>query len=73
MEHIRGDTQLGDFVETLLAAGFSMGGGSGDGIYSVVPWSWNEPPPYKTPVRWHTGDAKPCIQDCFCRASQSSA
>lgn len=45
-----------DFVATLLEAGFSMGGGNGDGIYSVVPWSWNEAPPYETPVRWHTGD-----------------
>jgi len=47
-----------DFVETLLAAGFSMGGGNSDGIYSVVPWSWNESPPYKTPVCWHTGNAE---------------
>jgi len=47
-----------DFVETLLAAGFSMGGGKGDGIYSIVPWNWNELPPYKTPVRWHTGNAE---------------
>ncbi|MBE0601048.1 MAG: hypothetical protein IH607_04620 [Firmicutes bacterium] len=45
-----------DFVAELLKAGFSMGGGADDGIYSVVTWSWNETPPYETPVRWHTGD-----------------
>ena len=33
-----------------------MGGGNSEGIYAVVPWSWNEEPPYDTPVRWHTGD-----------------
>lgn len=45
-----------DFVETLLEAGFSMGGGNSEGIYSVIPWNWNQEPPYDTPVRWHTGD-----------------
>jgi len=45
-----------DFVAALLDAGFSIGAGGGDGIYSVLPWSWNEPPPYSTPVRWHTGN-----------------
>ena len=45
-----------DFLPALLAAGFSMSYGSGDGIYAVVPWGWNEPPPYDTPVAWHTGD-----------------
>ena len=33
-----------------------MGGGNDEGIYSVINWSWNEAPPYHTPVRWHTGD-----------------
>jgi hypothetical protein len=46
-----------DFVEALLNAGFSMGGGGNDGIYSIIPWNWNEEPPYDTPVRWHTEDA----------------
>lgn len=46
----------GDFVNALLEAGFSMGGGNSEGIYSVVSWSWDEEPPYDTPVRWHTGD-----------------
>ena len=46
------------FVKALLAAGFSMGGGSGDGIFALIPWSWDEQPPYDTPVRWHTGNAE---------------
>ena len=46
-----------DFIKTLLAAGFSMGGGNDEGIYAVVPWGWKETPPYETPVAWHTGDA----------------
>jgi hypothetical protein len=45
-----------DFVETLLNAGFSMAGGSADGIYAVIDWGWNESPPYDTPIRWHTDD-----------------
>lgn len=45
-----------DFVTTLTGAGFSMGGGNSEGIYSVISWNWNEEPPFDTPVRWHTGD-----------------
>ena len=45
-----------DFIQALLNAGFSMCGGNNEGIFSVVSWSWNESPPYDTPVRWHTGD-----------------
>lgn len=45
-----------DFVSALLKAGFSMGGGNSEGIFSLIPWSWNEEPPYDTPVRWHTGE-----------------
>lgn len=45
-----------DFIEELLQAGFSMGGGNAEGIYAVVPWNWNEKPAYDTPVRWHTED-----------------
>ena len=44
-----------DFVNALLSAGFSMGGGNDEGIFALVPWSWDETPPYETPVRWHTG------------------
>ena len=45
-----------DFVETLLRSGFSMGGGNDEGIYAVIPWGWNEAPPYETPISWHTDD-----------------
>jgi len=45
-----------DFTATLLQAGFSMGGGNSEGIFSLIPWSWDNEPPYETPVRWHTGD-----------------
>lgn len=45
-----------DFVETLLEAGFSMGGGNSEGIYSVINWGWNQSPTYDTPVSWHTGN-----------------
>ena len=45
-----------DFIETLLNAGFSMGGGNADGIYAIVNWGWNETPLFETPIRWHTGD-----------------
>lgn len=47
-----------DFVDVLLKVGFSMGGGNSEGIFSAIPWSWNEEPPYDTPVKWHTGDPK---------------
>ena len=43
-----------DFVEALLSAGFSMGGGNSEGIYAIIPWGWNEQPPYDTPIAWHT-------------------
>lgn len=45
-----------DFLLALLEAGFSMGGGNAEGIYALLPWGWDEQPPYDTPVRWHTGD-----------------
>ena len=45
-----------DFVNTLRQSGFSMGGGNDEGVYAVVPWGWQENPPYETPVRWHTED-----------------
>lgn len=45
-----------DFTAALLEAGFSMGGGNSEGIFAVVPWSWDGQAPYDTPVRWHTGD-----------------
>ena len=45
-----------DFLASLFKAGFSMGGGNSEGIYAVISWSWNDDPPYETPVSWHTGD-----------------
>lgn len=47
-----------DFVAALLQAGFAMGGGNSEGIFTLIPWNWNEEPPYETPVRWHTGDGE---------------
>lgn len=43
-----------DFLNALYRSGFSMGGGNSEGIYAIIPWGWNETPPYETPVRWHT-------------------
>ena len=31
-------------------------GGNREGLFAIIPWNWNEEPPYETPVRWHTGD-----------------
>ena len=45
-----------DFLDVLQKAGFSMGGGNDEGIFSFITWNWNEPPPYDTPIDWHTGD-----------------
>jgi len=47
-----------DFLQVIGQAGFSMGGGNSEGIFAVVPWNWNEEPPYETPVRWHTGESE---------------
>ncbi|MDR2889830.1 MAG: hypothetical protein LBV33_08360 [Lachnospiraceae bacterium] len=47
-----------DFYKELKQAGFSAGMGNAEGIYSVIPFGWNELPPYETEVRWHTGVAK---------------
>jgi len=45
-----------DFIKTLLIAGFTMGGGNASGIHAIIDWGWNEPPPYETPISWHTGN-----------------
>ena len=45
-----------DFIEALLNAGFSMAGGSDDGIYAVIKGGWNEQQPVGNPIKWHTGD-----------------
>ena len=47
-----------DFVDELLKSGFSMAGGSADGIYAIIDWGWNEQPPYDTPIAWHTEDSE---------------
>jgi hypothetical protein len=47
-----------DFVKIVLDAGFSMGGGNAEGIFSAVPFPWGVPAPFPTRVRWHTGDAE---------------
>lgn len=49
-------TCYADFIDALQTAGFSMGGPNSEGIYSIITWSWDEPAPYDTPVKWHTGD-----------------
>lgn len=45
-----------DFICALSEAGFSMGVGSDNGIFSVYPYSWNDIAAYDTPIRWHTGN-----------------
>jgi hypothetical protein len=45
-----------DFIEILLQAGFSTGSGHAEGVYAIVPFTWDESPPFRTRVRWHTGD-----------------
>jgi hypothetical protein len=45
----------GDFLQMLLDAGFSLGGGSDEGVYAVVDFGWQHVPP-GSPIVWHTGD-----------------
>jgi len=44
-----------DFVQILLASGFSMGGGNDEGVYAVVNHDWQTVPP-DSPIVWHTGN-----------------
>ena len=44
-----------DFIEILLASGFSIGGGNDEGIYAIVDYDWLTVPP-GSPIVWHTGD-----------------
>ena len=44
-----------DFCAELLQSGFSLGGGNSKGIYSVIPFGW-EQQVEDSPIRWHTGD-----------------
>lgn len=51
-------TNYSEFVGALLQVGFSVGGGNSEGTFALIPWNWDEEPPYETPVRWHTGDVE---------------
>jgi len=44
-----------DFCEELMSSGFSMGGGNTEGIYGIIPFSWDNTPD-GTDIKWHTGD-----------------
>ena len=45
-----------DFCARLVTAGFSMGGGNDEGVFSLIDHGWNEEPP-GSPLRWHSGMA----------------
>lgn len=45
-----------EFLDELLKAGFSLGGGSAEGIFAIVDWNWITDAPDGTNVQWHTGD-----------------
>jgi len=46
-----------DFVSELLEAGFSLAGGNPNGIYSIIPFTWEQQPLIlDSPIRWHTED-----------------
>lgn len=47
-----------DFVAALLDCGFSLGGGNPKGVYSVIPFGWEdqEKGGVDSPLRWHTED-----------------
>jgi len=44
-----------DFLEILLASGFSIGGGNDEGVFAIVNFDWQNTPP-GSPIIWHTGD-----------------
>lgn len=46
-----------EFVTQLLDCGFSMGGGNAEGIFALVPYTWDHMPEDAI-IRWHTGDAE---------------
>lgn len=45
-----------DFCTALLDSGFSMGGGNDKGIFSIIPFTWEEQSFIDSPIKWHTGD-----------------
>ncbi|MCL1820642.1 MAG: hypothetical protein FWG36_08320 [Oscillospiraceae bacterium] len=48
-------SNFNDFVQILLATGFSLGGGNDEGIYAIVNFGWQDVPS-GSPIAWHTGD-----------------
>ena len=48
-------SNFNDFIQILLASGFSIGGGNDEGIYAIVNYDWLNVPP-GSPIVWHTGD-----------------
>jgi hypothetical protein len=51
----KGLNNFNDFIETLLASGFSIGGGNSEGIFAIVDFDWlNVPTGSK--IVWHTGN-----------------
>ncbi len=49
-------SNFSEFCGEVVRCGFSMGGGSAKGIYSIVPYTWEQQDLLDTPVKWHTGD-----------------
>lgn len=45
-----------EFCGEVIRCGFSMGGGKSKGIYSIVPYTWEEQDYLGVIARWHTGD-----------------
>lgn len=45
-----------EFCDEVLRCGFSMGGGNAKGIYSIVPYTWEQQSMIDSPVKWHTED-----------------
>jgi len=43
-----------DFIENLLAAGFTMAGNA-DGIYAIAPWESGSSHKEESPIKWYTG------------------
>lgn len=49
-------SDFSEFCAEVVRCGFSMGGGNPKGIYSIVPYTWEQQDHLDTPVKWHTGD-----------------
>ena len=44
-----------DFCRELLEAGFTLGGGNDEGVFTLLPHGWNEQPP-DSQLQWHSGN-----------------